>query len=146
MDKQITTAIVYEIPIIEFECVKKFIAEAEEYSKEHNKSDFWLAMTLSVVNRGLKVMFLHVWDTDEQIFDGYHYDKEMVFQAYLSFNSIDFEMYPMGEFCTKDVNSLIKRYENNPDFIFTQLDWDAPKEKIIEEFLNDLKKYDFVDK
>ncbi len=142
MNKQITTAIIYEIPIIEYECVKKFIAEAESYAKEYNKNDMWLHQSLTAVNQGLKVMFLHVWDVEEQIFDGMHYDKQMVFQAYLSFNTIDYEMYPMGEFCAKNIESLTERYENNPDFIFSQLDWDAPKEEIIEGFLDDLKKYD----
>lgn len=145
MNKQITTAIIYEIPITEYECVKRFIAEAESFSKEHNKDDMWLRKSLSAINQGLKVMFLHVWDTDEQDFNGYHFTKKMVFQAYLSFNSIDYEMYPMGEFCVDNIEALTERYENNPDFIFNQLDWDAPKEKIIEEFLDDLKKYNFVD-
>lgn len=141
----ITTAIIYEIPIKDYECVKKFIAEAESYAKEHKKNDMWLQKTLDTINKGLKVMFLYLWNTDEQDFDGFHYDSEMVFQAYLSFNSLDYEMYPMGEFSVKNIEALCERYKNNPDFIFEVLDWDAPKEKIIEEFLDDLKKYDFVD-
>lgn len=142
----ITTAIIYEIPIMDYDCVKKFIAEAETYAKEHNKNDMWLQKSLDTIKSGLKVMFLYVWDTEEQDFDGVHYDNQMVFQTYLSFNSIDYEMYPMGEFCAENIESLCERYENNPDFIFKELDWNAPKEKIIEKFLNDLKRYDFVEK
>ena len=141
----ITTAVIYKIPIMNYNCIKKFIAEAETYAKEHNKSDMWLQKSLDTIKSGLKVTFLHVWDTEEQIFDGVHYDKQRVFQAYLSFNSIDYEMYPMGDFCAKSVEELCRRYEDNPNFIFYELDWDAPKEKIIEEFLDDLKKYDFYD-
>ncbi|MEE1255587.1 MAG: hypothetical protein UHN47_03625 [Lachnospiraceae bacterium] len=144
MEKQITTAIIYQIPILEYTCVKKFIAEAESYAKEHNKDAGWLHTSVNTVKSGLKVMFLHIWDTEEQDFGGVHYDKEMVFQAYLSFNTTNYEMYPMGEFCIKDINSLITKYENNPDFIFSQLDWEASKEEIIEGFLDDLKKYDYI--
>lgn len=144
MKKQITSAIIYPISILEYNCVKKFINGAETYAQKHNKSHEWLSKSLDTVDKGLKVTFIHVWDVDEQVFDGIHYDKEMVFQAYLSFNTLEYEMYPMGEFCAKDIDALMSRYENNPDFIFTQLDWDASKEEIIEEFLNDLKNYDYT--
>jgi hypothetical protein len=127
----VTTAVIYQIPILQFDCVKKFINEAAAYSKKHNKGAEWVKTVLHDIRCGLKVTFIHVWDTD---------DKDMVFQTYLSFYTIDSEMYPMGEFCVKDVNALQVKYESNPDFIFEQLDWDSPKEKIIEEFLNDLKK------
>lgn len=127
----VTTAVIYKIPILQFNCVKKFINEAAAYSKKHNKGAEWVKTVLHDIRCGLKVTFIHVWDTD---------DKDMVFQTYLSFYTIDSEMYPMGEFCVKDVNALQVKYESNPDFIFEQLDWDSPKEKIIEEFLNDLKK------
>lgn len=145
MKKQITEAIIYEIPILEYECVKKFISEAEEYAKEHNKGLGWTEITLNTIKQGLKVMFLHVWDVEGQIIDKIHYKKQIVFQAYLSFNTIDYEMYPMGEFCVRNIEQLTQRYENNPDFIFEELDWKSSKEKIIEEFIEDLKKYDLVD-
>lgn len=145
MEKQITEAIIYKIPILEYECVKRFISEAEEYAKKHHKGLGWTEITLNTIKQGLKVMFLHVWDVEEQIIDKIHCKKQMVFQAYLSFNTIDYEMYPMGEFCVRNIEQLTERYENNPDFIFEELDWNASKEKIIEEFIEDLKKYDLVD-
>lgn len=139
----VQAAIIYKIPILDCECVKKFITEAESYAISHNKSDMWLDKSLSTLDQGLKVIFLHIKDTDEQCFDRCYVEKEMVFQAYFGFNSTDFEMYPMGEFCVKDIDELIKKYKNNPDFIFKQLDWNVPKDQIIEEFVQDLKKYDF---
>ena len=130
-----TTAVIYQIPILEFDCVKKFINEAVTYSKKYNKGTEWVKTVLHDIRCGLKVTFIHVWDTD---------DKDMVFQTYLGFYTIDSEMYPMGEFCVKNINALQVKYESNPDFIFEQLDWDGPKEKIIKEFLNDLKKIKIV--
>lgn len=131
----VTTAVIYQIPILQFDCVKKFINEAVAYSKKYNKGTEWVKTVLHDIRCGLKVTFIHVWDTD---------NKDMVFQTYLGFYTIDSEMYPMGEFCVKDVNALQVKYESNPDFIFEQLDWDSSKEEIIEEFLNDLKKMEIA--
>ena len=56
----ITTAVIYQIPILEFDCVKKFINEAAAYSKKYNKGAEWVKTVLHDIRCGLKVTFIHV--------------------------------------------------------------------------------------
>ena len=145
MEKRITTAITYELPIKEFDCVKKFLSELDEISQQLQKSPYWAAYAAHAINSGLKVVFLHLWTNEEQWVDGFHYSKQMVFEAFIGFYNIGSEMYSIGEFGVDSVEALCKKYEENPDFIFTDLDWDAPKEEIIDEIVSELKKYDYIE-
>ena len=54
-------------------------------------------------------------------------------------------MYSLGDFGIDSVEALCQKYEKNPDFIFTDLDWDAPKEEIIKEIVFELKEYDYLE-
>ena len=146
MDKQITTAITYELPIKDLDYVKEFMSNLHETSKELKKSFYWEYYVKHMIELGLKVVFIHLWNTEDTCVDKIHYKEEMVFEAFIGFGTIGSELYSMGEFAMKNVDSLCKRYENNPDFIFTQLDWNAPKDVIIKEFLDELKKSDFIEK
>ena len=109
------------------------------------KSEYWALKATSLINSGLKVVFVHLWNTKDPWFDGVHYEEEMVFEAFIGFNEIGMTLYSMGEFSVKDIESLVEKYEKNPDFIFTQLDWDAPKESIINDFISELKEYDYIE-
>ena len=142
---RITTSITYKLPIKDFDCTKTFLSEVEEISRQLKKSDFWVPTVVDMINNGLKIVFIHLWNTDEQWFDGKHYKKEMVFETFIGFDEIGMSLHSMGEFAIKSIEVLLEKYKNNPDFIFTQLDWDAPKETIIEEFLEELKEYDYIE-
>ena len=146
MEKRISTAVTYELPITEYACVKKFLSEIHKISQTLKKSDYWEQLVTIFIRNGLKVVFVHLWNTEDQYFEGVHYKEEMVFEAFLGFNNLGMELYSMGEFAIESVEALCEKYEQNPDFIFTELDWDSTKEDIINEFLCDLKKYDFLDK
>ena len=143
--KRITTSITYEFPIKDFDCAKAFLSEIHELSQRLGKSEYWALKATSLINSGLKVVFVHLWNTKDQWFDGVHYEEEMVFEAFIGFNEIGMTLYSMGEFSVKDIESLVEKYEKNPDFIFTQLDWDAPKESIINDFISELKEYDYIE-
>lgn len=143
--KRITTSITYELPIKDFKCAKEFLSEINKISQSMEKGDYWAFFAESYINNGLKVVFIHLWNTEDQWFEGMHYKEEMVFEAFIGFNHIGMPMYSMGEFLVKDTESLCEKYEKNPDFIFTQLDWDVPKEEIIKDFVSELKEYDFVE-
>lgn len=145
MDKRISETVTYKLPIADFDCTKDFLSNLEEKSKKLNKNYMWKDFVEGWIKEGLEVVFIHVWDTDEQMFDGFHCKKEMVFKVYLGFSSVGHELYPVGLYGTESIDSLCKAYENNPDFVFEQLDWDAPKEEIIKDFLDDLLKGDFVE-
>ena len=139
-----TVAITYALSIKNFECVKKFLLEIHELSSNMKKNDFWEPHVRDIINCGLKVTFIHLWDTKEQWFDGVHYEKEMVFEVFIGFNVIGMTMYSMGTCSFRNIETLSNKYERNPDFIFNELDWDAKKEDVVNDFLSELKEYDFV--
>ena len=145
MNKKLTTAITYKLPINEFDYVKEILSEIPELSKNLKKSDYWVPFIKGVINNGLRVVFLHLWNTEEQWHDGLHYKEEMVFEAFIGFDEFGMDLYSMGEFLVENADILCEKYENNPDFIFTQLDWDSPKEEIIKELISDLMKGDFAE-
>lgn len=145
MQKRITTSITYELPIKEFTFVKTILAELNETSRRLGKSRYWKLFIENKIKNGLKVVFLHLWNTEEQWFDGLHYKEEMVFGTFIGFDSIGMNLYSMGEFAIESIDALCEKYENNPEFIFTQLDWDASKEEIIKDLITELMEGDFVE-
>ena len=145
MDKRITTSITYKLPILDYDFVKNILSEINETSQKLGKSEYWVPFIKGQINNGLKIVFLHLWNTEEQWFDGVHYKEEMVFETFIGFDSIGMDLYSMGEFIVKNVKSLCEKYENNPDFIFKELDWNEPKEEIIKTLISELMKGDFVE-
>lgn len=145
MDKRITTSITYKLPILDYDFVKNILSEINETSQKLGKSEYWVPFIKGQINDGLKIVFLHLWNTEEQWFDGVHYKEEMVFETFIGFDSIGMDLYSMGEFIVKNVESLCEKYENNPDFIFKELDWNEPKEEIIKTLISELMKGDFVE-
>lgn len=144
MDKRITTSITYKLPILDYDFVKNILSEINETSQKLGKSEYWVPFIKGQINDGLKIVFLHLWNTEEQWFDGVYYKEEMVFETFIGFDSIGMDLYSMGEFIVKNVESLCEKYENNPDFIFKELDWNEPKEEIIKTLISELMKGDFV--
>jgi len=145
MEKRTTTSVTYNLPINDFDCAKNVLSELHELRKKMKKSEFWEHFIMhQIKNCGLRIVFIHLWNTDDQWFDGQHYEEEMVFETFIGFNSIGTDLYSMGELAVKDVDILCEKYEKNPDFIFTQLDWDAPKEEVIRWLISDLMEGDFA--
>lgn len=145
MKKRITTSITYELPIKDFDCARTFLLEIHELSQSLHKSAYWEFLATGLIENGLKVVFIHLWNTEEQWFEGIHYKEEMVFEAFIGFNNIGMGLYSMGEFTAPNIDELCERYEKNPDFIFTHLDWDTPKELIISDFIAELKEYECIE-
>lgn len=144
MDKRITTAITYKMDIQELDYVKEFLSNLANIKKELNKGDFWESFVKHQIKSGLQVVFIHLWNTKEQYFDGMHYKSEMVFEVYVGFNDFGMELYSAGVTGFDSIDKLCEKYESNPDFIFTELDWVNTKDVIIKDFLEDLKKGDIV--
>lgn len=144
MEKQDTTTVIYHnIPIEEYKCVKEFRSQIEHIAIKLNKSDAWICKTKRAINNGLKIMFLHIWNTEEGIFAGKYRKRQMVFQTYIGFDTTDAKLYPMGEFYVRDKEALAKKYEGDTEFVFRDLEWNIPKEKIIETLIEDLKAADY---
>lgn len=145
MKKKITSTLTCELPIIDSDCAKSFLSEIHGLSQRLQKSPYWESNAISIVKNGLKVVFVHLWNTEEQWFDGAHYEEKMVFEAFIGFNTIGMTLYSMGEFTVKSMDALLEKYEKNPDFIFTDLDWDISKEDVLKDFILELQEYDYIE-
>lgn len=127
MEKTLISGVSYQIPIMDFECVKNFIVEDIEKSSDND----WKREALHLIESGLKVSF--IFDRNEETPQG----NMKIFRSYLGFNEYD-EMTPFGEFEVECQEDLERNYESDPDFIFRQPDFLVDKEDIIQEFLEDL--------
>lgn len=106
MEKRITTAITYHLPIEDLDCAKNFLLEVDEVSKSLHKSPYWVAHAKHVIKGGLKVVFLHLWTNEDQWFGGLHYREQMVFEVLIGFDSIGSEMYSIGELGVDTIEEL----------------------------------------
>ena len=145
MKKRITTSVTYELPIKDLECVKEFVADIPNLKEKYNKNDEWEIYAKKQIEIGLKVVFVKLWDLEEQWFEGLHFSAAIAIEAFIGYKMIGSELYSMGDFAVRDIETLCNRYENEPDFVFEKLDWKSPKEVVIKEFLNDLLEMEIVE-
>lgn len=142
----IAASVIYDLPIDELKCIKLFLDNIHETGVKLNKSHEWEFFVKDKIKQGMKVVFQYLGDTEKTELDEYGvYYPEMIFEVFLGFKEIGNTLYHIGELLTPSTESLIDRYENNPDFIFTELDWKTTKEEAIKFFLEEECKYDFVE-
>ncbi len=141
----IMTSVIYDLPIDELKCVKSFLDNIHETGVRLKKSHEWEFFVKDKIEQGMKVVFQYLGDTEKTELDKYGvYYPEMIYEVFLGFKEMGNVLYHIGELLTPNIESLIDRYENNPDFIFTELDWKTTKEEAINFFLEEECKYDFV--
>lgn len=149
INKQTTEAVIYKYSIKEMECTKRILSELDERSKTKSSPQMWKELAKHVINGGTEIIFVHVWDTEEAWPDGTHHEKQMVFKIYIGFASCVAGGLPFkyaGMCSHKDIESLRRTYEDNPDRIFKEMDYDeATEETIIDDLLNEFLKFDVMD-
>lgn len=141
---RISCSIIYDLPISELECTKEFLANLHETSIKLNKTPEWEPFVKDKIEQGMKVVFQYLGDTERTELDEYGvYYPEMIFEAFLGFKEIGNNLYHIGDFVAQSTEAVCSRYEDNPDFIFTELDWKTTKEEAVKGYLEEEKEYDF---
>lgn len=127
MERKINASITYPLLIEKSDYTKDILSHLMETDAIKNKEIQYL-----------RVVFMHISNTDSYHIGELHFNSQMIFEVFLGFNPLGMNLYSIGCLVAEDIVDLCQKYESDPDFIFTQLEWDSKKEKVIKGFISDL--------
>ena len=105
MEKRISESIKYSINLRGLNYVEDFIKKLPDMAKEYNKSELWADHVKCMIDCGLQIIFIHTNDIGEDE------EKDMIFDAYIGYDIIGYNLEYMGTFNGINVDNLCRRYE-----------------------------------